>query len=130
MPLVALPITAELIREYLRENLPAERMAAVERAAREDPRVNELIANERDAMQRGDHSLGAMWQEHQLSCPTREQIGAYLINAVEPDYYEYVSFHLDVIECGICQANHEDLKARAESKRAKSAGATKPRRKK
>jgi hypothetical protein len=130
MPLVALPITAELIREYLRENLPAERMAAVERAARDDPKVNELIADERDAMQRGDHSLGSMWQEHQLSCPSREQIGAYLIKAVEPDYFEYVSFHLDVVECGICQANYEDLKARAESKRAKSAGAAKPKRKK
>lgn len=130
MASAALPITPELIREFLRENLSPERMAAVERAARDDPKVTDLLAAERETMQRGDHSLGAMWQEHQLSCPTREQLGGFLIEAVDPDYQNYVEFHLTVIECGICQANYEDLKSRAAAKKAKSAGVAKPRRKK
>ena len=125
-----LPITPELIREFLRETLSPERMAFVERAARNDSTVTDLIASEREAMQRGDHSLGAMWQEHQLSCPTREQLGGFLIEAGDPDYHEYVSFHLEVIECGICQANVEDLKSQTSAKKAKSAGAVKPKRKK
>lgn len=125
-----LPITPELIREFLRETLSPDRMAFVERAARTDPKVTELIASEREAMQRGDHSLGAMWQEHQLSCPTREQLGGYLIEAGDPDYLEYVSFHLYVIECGICQANLEDLRTQAAAKKSKLAANAKPKRKK
>ena len=125
-----LPITPELIREFLRDTLSPERMAMVERAARNDPKVVELIASEREAMERGDHSLGAMWQEHQLSCPTREQLGGFLLEVGEPDHLEYVEFHLTVIECGICHANLEDLKTQASTKKAKSAGAAKPRRKK
>jgi len=126
----ALPITRELIREFLNETLSSERMAMVERLAREDPAINERIAEEREAMQRGDHSLGAMWQEHQVSCPTREQLGGYLIEAVEPDYLKYVEFHLEVIECGICQANLEDLKTQAATKKVKASGAVKAKRKK
>ena len=126
----ALPITSELIREFLRETLSTERMAMVERAARDDPKVVALIASERESMERGDHSLGAMWQEHQLSCPTRQQLGGYVIEAGDKDYFEYVEFHLNVIECGICHANLDDLKTQAASKKAKSAGAAKPKRKK
>ncbi|MFO0937437.1 MAG: hypothetical protein U0798_13080 [Gemmataceae bacterium] len=126
----SLPITPELIREFLKETLSPERMAMVEREARSNPQVMELIASEREAMERGDHSLGAIWQEHQLSCPTREQLGGYVIEVGEPDFLEYVGFHLNVIECGICQANLEDLKAQAAAKKAKSSGAAKPKRKK
>ncbi len=124
-----LPITADLIREFLRETLSPERMALVERAARSDPKVLELIVAEREAMQRGDHSLGAIWQEHQLSCPSREQLGGFVIEAGDPDYLKYVEFHLEVIECGICQANLEDLKSQTAARKAK-AGGVKPRRRK
>jgi hypothetical protein len=123
-------ITPELVREFLREALPPDKMAAVERAARSDSKIANLIAAERELMSRGDHSLGSMWQEHQLSCPTREQLGGFLMEAGDPDYLEYVSFHVTVIECGFCQANLEDLKSQAAAKRTKSAGAAKPRRKK
>ena len=125
-----MPIGPGVIRDFLREALPADRMAAIERAARSDPAVMALIAAERDGMNRGDHSLGSIWQENQISCPSREQLGGFLIGAGEPDYHEYVTFHLTVIECAICQANLDDLKAQTASKKAKSAGAVKPKRRK
>ncbi len=123
----SVPINASLIRDFLREALPADRMAAIERAARTDSAVMALIVEEREALNRGDHSLGAIWQEHQISCPSREQLGGYLISAGEPDFHEYVHFHLTVIECAICQANLDDLRIQTETKKAKP---SKPKRRK
>jgi hypothetical protein len=123
-------MTAGELRDFLREALPADRMAAIERLARESPEIMAQIADARDALNRGDHSLGAIWQEHQVSCPAREQLGAYLMQAGDPDYHDYVTFHLTVIECPICQANLDDLKAQAAASKAKSAGSPKAKRRK
>jgi hypothetical protein len=106
-------ITIGIIRDFLRDALPADRMAAIERAARSDSALMATIANERDAMNRGDHSLGSIWQEHQVSCPTREQLGSYLIQAIDPDHAAYILFHLTVIECAVCSANLDDLKVQS-----------------
>jgi hypothetical protein len=117
----AVPLNAGLIRDFLREALPADRMAAIERAARTDPAIMAMIIAERESLNRGDHSLGAIWQEHQISCPSREQLGGYLISAGEPDFHEYILFHLTVIECAVCQANLDDLRQQTETKKSNPA---------
>jgi hypothetical protein len=132
MPATYPPITADLIRAFLADELPGELSAYIERTARESPAINERINAERDAMLRGDHSLGAIWQDHQMSCPTREQLGAFLLDAVDPDHAKYISFHIDRIECHFCQANVDDLRVHLESRKARSSSAAggKPKRRK
>jgi hypothetical protein len=109
------PIDSELLREYLAETLPPETMARVEKALRES---SELRAQLEDVRQmRGEsglHTLGAIWRRGRLSCPTRQQLGSFLLDAVDPTYGEYISFHIDVVACPFCQANLADLRGKAE----------------
>jgi hypothetical protein len=68
-----------------------------------------MVLQERD---RGEHSVGAVWRRHRLSCPTREQLGSFLLQALEPGFQDYVEFHLKTVACPYCQANLADLQAR------------------
>ena len=107
---------------YLDEALPAETMAAIEDALRHDPKLcNELaqIIARRDS---GVHSLGDIWRRHRLTCPSREQLGSFLLGILEADESAYIKFHIDTIGCRCCQANLADLKAQqAEAAQAASA---------
>ena len=101
--------TADL-EAYLDEVLPRERMASVETALREQPQlVEELatIAGRRDA---GVHSLGAIWRRQRLTCPTREQLGSFLLGVLDPGHADYLRFHLDEVGCRYCNASLEDLR--------------------
>lgn len=107
-------IAASELEAYLDEALPAEQMARIEQALRSDQdlraRLAELVAR-RDV---GVHSLGAVWRRQRLSCPSREQLGSYLLRAMDPAESDYVRFHLQGIGCRYCQANLADLEARSQ----------------
>lgn len=95
---------------YLDEDLPQERMASIEQALRDDAtlaqRLTQLVGS-RDA---GVHTVGAMWRRNRLSCPSREQLGSYLLEVLEPAHGEYVRFHLETIGCRVCNASLDDLR--------------------
>jgi hypothetical protein len=101
------------LRDYLADALPPEAQARVEKALRESA---ELRARLEDVRQdRGDlglHSLGAIWRRARLTCPTRQQLGSALLDALDPALASYITFHVEVIECPFCQANLADLKAK------------------
>jgi len=102
--------TAEL-EAYLDESLPLARMAAVEEALRRDPgMLQELTAinGRRDA---GVHSLGDIWRRNRLSCPTRQQLGSFLLGILADAQAGYIRFHLDSIGCRYCHANLVDLQS-------------------
>jgi hypothetical protein len=102
--------TAEL-EAYLDESLPIARMAAVEEALRRDPpllRALEAINGRRDA---GVHSLGEIWRRNRVSCPTRQQLGSFLLGILSDEQSGYIRFHLDTIGCRYCQANLLDLQS-------------------
>src|SRR6478609_1966644 len=107
-------IDDETLRSYLADALPAEESARVEKALRDS---SELRARLEDVRQnRGDaglHTLGAIWRRGRLTCPTREQLGSYLLDVLDPELAGYITFHINVIACPICQANVADLKGKA-----------------
>jgi hypothetical protein len=102
-------ITREVLRDYLADALPDPETAAVERALRDDPAVQKLFAQVREEADRGEHSVGAVWRRERLSCPTREQLGGYLMQALDPDLLDYIGFHLATVGCAFCRANLDDL---------------------
>jgi anti-sigma factor RsiW len=113
------------LEAYLDESLPAERMAAVEDALRHnEPLEQRMIAinGRRDA---GVHSVGEIWRRHRLSCPSREQLGSYLLGVLPNEAADYVRFHLEVVACRYCGASVDDLRAQQS---AADAGAVKSRR--
>lgn len=108
-------IDDDALRDYLAERLPGEEMAQVEKALRESASLRarlEDVRHDREDFQL--HTLGAIWRRARLTCPTREQLGGYLLDAIDPKLASYIQFHLEVVECPFCRANLEDLKAQAE----------------
>jgi hypothetical protein len=107
-------IDDDMLRSYLADSLPPGELARVEKALRDS---SELRGRLEDVRQnRGDpnlHTLGAIWRRNRLTCPTRQQLGSFLLDALDPELGAYLKFHLEVVECPFCQANLADLQAKA-----------------
>jgi hypothetical protein len=102
-------VTRETLRAYLDDALCEAELARVEQALREsEPLRGQLrvVMQERD---RGEHSVGAVWRRARLSCPSREQLGSFLLQALDPDFHAYIDFHLKTVACPFCLANLTDL---------------------
>lgn len=104
------PITREVLRDYLHDALPDAELVAVERALRESAPLRELLREVLEQEDRGEHTAGAIWRRERVSCPARDQLGGYLLEAGDPELLEYIRFHLEEIGCPYCQANLDDLK--------------------
>lgn len=102
-------ISDSVLLAYLDDALSEEKIAQIEQSIRADSdlclRIEALVA-QRDS---GMHSLGDIWRRHRLSCPTREQLGSYLLEAMLEDSRDYLKFHIEVVGCRYCQANLADL---------------------
>src|SRR5262245_61516839 len=104
------PITREVLRDYLNDALPDAEAAAVERALRGSAELRALLQEVLGQEDRGEHTAGAIWRRERVSCPTRDQLGGYLLGAGDPELLEYIRFHLEEIGCPYCQANLDDLR--------------------
>jgi hypothetical protein len=102
--------TTEL-EAFLDEALPVERMAAIEDALRNSESLQKQLAAINGRRDAGVHSLGEIWRRHRLSCPSREQLGSYLLGVQPRQGAEYTRFHLETIGCRYCAASIADLKA-------------------
>jgi hypothetical protein len=104
--------TSTELEAYLDEALPVEEMTRIEDALRRDRVLLAELSAINARRDGGAHTLGEIWRRHRLSCPTREQLGSYLLNVLPPDLHTYLTFHLNVVGCRRCQANVADLRQR------------------
>ena len=105
--------TIAMLRNYLADALPPEDLARVEKALRDSAELRarlEDVRNNREDFQL--HTLGAIWHRSRLTCPSRQQLGSYLLDALDPELAAYIKFHIEVVECPYCQANLADLERR------------------
>ncbi len=102
-------ITREQLASYLEDSLGETETAQVELALRESADLRQQLRVLLQESDRGEHSLGAIWRRQRLTCPSREQLGNFLLKALEPDIQDYVDFHLRTIGCSFCLANLADL---------------------
>ena len=114
------------LEAFLDEALPPEAMAAVEAAARGKPEVVRQLSAINARRDSGVHSVGEIWRRGRLSCPTREQLGSFLLKVLPEGHADYVKFHLEVVGCRFCLANAADLRA----SQAEAAEKTRSRRRK
>jgi anti-sigma factor RsiW len=105
-------VTTEDLRAYLDEALSDDEAARVERALRQAPTLRQTLARLMQERDRGEHSVGAIWRRFRLSCPTREQLGSYLLGALDDGLTEYLRHHIEQIGCPFCRANLADLQNR------------------
>lgn len=108
---MARQFTSAELEAYLDEELAPQDLASIEEQLRSEPTlVQELVAinTRREA---GVHSIGGVWRRNRISCPTREQLGSYLLGAIAMEHRSYVKFHLDVVGCRYCLASLADLQS-------------------
>ena len=103
-------LTQSDLQAYLDEALSPAEMAAIELELRARPDLLKQLAAINARRDAGVHSVGEIWRRQRLSCPPREQLGSYLLGALDPAHSEYIDFHLQKIGCRYCQANLEDLR--------------------
>lgn len=104
-------VTRELLHGYLDDALSDEETAQVEKTLRESEALRRLLRVVMQDRDRGEHSVGAIWRRARLSCPSREELGSYLLQVLEPGLQDYVDFHLRTIACPFCVANLADLQS-------------------
>lgn len=105
-------LTDSDLEAYLDEALTPAEMAAIEAELRRSPQLLKrlaLIHSRRDA---GVHSLGDIWRRHRISCPSREELGSFLLGVLDEAHANYIRFHLEEVACRLCHANLEDLRRR------------------
>jgi hypothetical protein len=111
---------------FLDEALSPTEMARIEQALRADPALLRQLAAINARRDAGIHSVGEIWRRHRLTCPTREQLGSFLLGVLDEGQAGYIRLHLDAVECRYCRANVDDL----ERQKAEQAAAADGRRRK
>lgn len=111
----AADFTDDELVAYLDEMLSAERMAAVEVALRRSDALRQRLAAMNRRRDVGVHSVGEIWRRNRLSCPTRSQLGSFLLGTLNSDLASYIDFHVRSIGCRICAANLHDLEQASHS---------------
>jgi hypothetical protein len=101
------------LEAFLDESLPVEQMAAIEDALRGDESLQKQLTAINGRRDAGVHSLGDVWRRHRLSCPSREQLGSYLLGVLSRDAADYIKFHVETIQCRYCEASIVDLKSQS-----------------
>ena len=106
--------TDQELASWLDERLPAERMAELEQQLRTDDSLKIRLANLIQHRDQGGHSVGEIWYRGRLSCPSRSELGGYLLRTLPSDVSDYLDFHLLTIGCRLCQANLQDLQEQSD----------------
>ncbi len=53
--------------------------------------------------------LTDVWESRRLSCPKRSTLGAFLLESLSAEWFDYVDFHLTTMGCHFCRASFKDL---------------------
>jgi hypothetical protein len=94
---------------YLDEALPPDAMARIEEAVRREAKLAQRLVAINGRRDAGLHSLGEIWRRNRLTCPTRVELGSYLLGVIDEAQARYLAFHLDELGCRYCRANLDDL---------------------
>ena len=94
---------------FLDEALSSDDMARIEEALRRDRALHDRLMMTHSRRDSGVHTLGEIWRRHRLTCPSREQLGSFLLGVMPTAQAAYVTFHLESIGCRYCQSNLSDL---------------------
>jgi hypothetical protein len=97
------------LESYLDEALPVARMAEIESALRSQSALCERLAQINARRDAGEHTLGEIWRNRRASCPSREELGSYLLGVLTDEAADYVAFHTGEVGCRCCQASLDDL---------------------
>lgn len=96
---------------FLDEALPANRCAELEHELRSNSELRNRLREVRGREAAGLHTVGAIWRRARLSCPSRTELGQYVLGTLSDSAADYIRFHLEIVGCRYCQANLSDLES-------------------
>jgi hypothetical protein len=111
---MAREFTESELEAYLDEALAPNEMVAVESELRANPKLGKRLAAINGRRDAGVHTIGEIWRRHRISCPSREQLGSYLLDALDKQQLDYYRFHIEEVGCRFCNANLHDLRMQQE----------------
>ena len=76
-------LTQSDLQAYLDEALAPGEMAAIEVELRNKPELLQQLSAINARRDAGVHSLGEIWRRNRLTCPSREQLGSYLLSVLD-----------------------------------------------
>lgn len=94
---------------YADELLASDEATAIEVQLRSSQALRQRLAMLLKLRDQGGHTLGEVWRRQRLSCPSRSDLGSYLLGVLDANAAEYIEFHLHTIGCSLCAANLADL---------------------
>ncbi|MGB6044813.1 MAG: hypothetical protein WBF93_16785 [Pirellulales bacterium] len=97
------------LEAYLDEALSVPEMADIEAGLRKNHELVDQLAQINSRRDTGIHSLGEVWRRNRLTCPSREELGNYLLKVLPDERADYITFHLSEVQCRQCSANLTDL---------------------
>jgi hypothetical protein len=105
-----MPFSDAELAAFLDEALPPARCAELEHDLRSDTELRNRLIEVRGRETAGLHTLGAIWRRNRLSCPSRDELGQFLLGTLDDDCAGYIRFHVEQVGCRYCEANLADLK--------------------
>jgi len=96
---------------YLEDSLPTEISANLEKLLRAPNQIaiQNRLQNLIDSRDAGTHTIGEIWKRHHVSCPSREDLGRYILQAMSDAESKFIQLHIEVTRCEVCQSNLDDL---------------------
>ncbi len=104
-------ISDEELLAYADEQLETELSAQVEKMLRREQSQRERLRNLLEQRDQGNLGVGDIWRHERLSCPKRSELGLFLLNALDSDHRNYITFHLQLVGCNYCLASLEEMQA-------------------
>ena len=104
-----MPFSDTELAAFLDEALPPARCAQLEHDLRSDSDLRNRLIEVRGRETAGLHTLGAIWRRNRLSCPSRDELGQFLLGTLDDSATDYIRFHIEQIGCRYCEANLADL---------------------
>ncbi len=108
-------VSDEQLLGYLDEMLSVDEMAKLEKALRDSEPLRHRAASLSRRRDDGQHSVGEIWRRLRLSCPSRSQLGSWLLGTLDATQSAYYDFHIHTVGCRYCSANLNDLEQSAAS---------------
>lgn len=109
------PITDQQLLAFLDEGLEPSLMAELERRLRADHSLQQRLLHLIDRHPNATHSIGGIWRQERISCPSREELSSFLLGVLTEPQAQYIEFHLQQIGCPMCQYSLVDLQQQASS---------------
>lgn len=94
---------------WLDEALAPDQMSEIEKQLRDSEPLRNRVAGLIRRRDDGVHSVGEIWRRHRLTCPTRADLGSWLLGSLDDDHADYIDFHIRTVGCRTCVANLTDL---------------------